>query len=159
MGLIQVPFGDAMVSRPEPLMQPQHYKTFGVSMPIRTHWRKATCEEVNCEAFREGFVTTIDLSNDQGQMMAKTIREMKGRSFSVQRTGPSMVKVIFPPGTECLLSFQHRVPLDRPSRFFVKGGDFRGNPRGEGRVHKNGAEWAEECAEHLDRLHTKIQRG
>ena len=50
--MIAVPFGPhgQTVSRLAPLGDPRAYKTYGASMPLRTHWRAGTCEEAACEA-------------------------------------------------------------------------------------------------------------
>jgi hypothetical protein len=159
MAMIQVPFGNATVSRNAPLMRPQAYKTYGVSMPLSTHWRKATCEEAGCTSYLEGFVTTLDLSTPTGAKLADIIRHDKTRKHSMQQVSATMAKFVFPPGTECFRSFQHKVPVGRPSRFIVRGGNFLGNPDGHKRVFKNGEEWTDDFSGHLDRLNNQRNRG
>lgn len=158
-GMIQVPYGNTFVSRIEPVGRPEHYKTFSVTAPKRTHWRPGTCEEVRCEAYRHGWVTTVDLGTDLGQRQAHFISHDKTRSWSMQRPSERIVKFVFGPGQKCFAADEHRVRIPKPDNFLVVGGDFRGNPRGERRRHVNGLDWAEECAEHVDKINTAHRRG
>lgn len=159
-GLIQVPYGHTQVSRLAPAMPAHAYKTYGVSMPVRTHWRQATCEEAGCEAYRHGWVSTFDLSTDLGQAQYEHCKNDRERSFSMQRASLTLAKFIYPPGNRCFRSGDHRVPLERPARFYVAGGDFRGNPRRVPvRVHSRAEDWVEDFSAHQDRIATAIQRG
>lgn len=159
-GMIQVPFGNTSVWRPAPAMDPQYYKTYGMSRPLRTHWRPATCEEVSCEAYRCGWVTTVDLSTDLGRRQYHFITHDKSRRHSEQRVTATLVKLVFGPGNPCFRRGDHKLPLERPARFYVAEGDFRGNPRRiPVRVHHNGSDWAEDFGLHQDKLATAIGRG
>lgn len=159
-GMVQVPFGQALVSRIEPAMGAHAYKTYGMAMPLRTHWRSASCDEYGCDAWRNGWVTTVDLSTDLGRKQAEYIRHDRTRRASEQRSGPAEVKFVFGPGQRCFRAADHRAPLGRPPRFVVTGGDWRGNPRGiPARVHRNGTDWCEDFAEHQDKIASAIGRG
>lgn len=159
-GMVQVPFGRAMVSHFAPPMPPQAYKTYGMAMPLRTHWRRATCEEVGCEAYRNGWVSTFDVATELGQRQYAYCKEDRSRSFSVQRPMLTLVKFVYPPGSRCFRSDEHRLPLDRPARFYVAEGDFRGNPRGiPVRVHARADDWVEDFSLHQQRLADAIEKG
>lgn len=159
-GVVQVPFGQTLVSRIAPAMPAASYKTYGMSMPLRTHWRPATCDEAGCEAYRHGWVTTTDLSTALGQRQAEYIRHDRSRRHQEQRTGPNEVKFVFGPGQRCFAASGHRVPLERPARFYVADGDWRGNPRGTPvRVHVRAEDWVDDFATHQDRIATAIQKG
>jgi len=158
--MIETPYGHTRVSRVAPLQPAHAYKTYGVAMPLRTHWRPATCEEVGCEAWEKGWVSTFDLGTELGRKQYDYCRDDRTRSFSVQRPGLTLIKFVYKPGNRCFRSGDHRLPLGRPARFFVAEGDFRGNPRGiPVRVHRSGSDWAEDFAEHQDQLVTAIGRG
>jgi hypothetical protein len=157
--MIQVPFGNTLVSRIAPLAGPAAYKTYSMTMPARTHWRPATCEEVLCMAFLNGFATTVDTSTELGRKQYHFITRDRERSPKAEKAGETLVTFTFPPGTPCFARRDHKVALERPAHFLVTGGDFRGNPTGMRRRHANGAEWAEDCAEHLDRVNTERNRG
>lgn len=159
-GVIQVPFGDTLVTRIEPAMEPAYYKTYGLSMPLKTHWRPATCEEAGCEAYRFGWVTTLDLGTEFGQQWAARLRKDRTRSCTEQRASLTLTKFVYGPGNTCFQVSQHKVPVGRPARFYVAGGDFRGNPRGTPvRVHKRPEDWCEDFALHQQQLATAIERG
>jgi len=158
--MIQVPFGTALVSRIEPGMPAAAYKTYGWSMPLRTHWRKATCEETGCDHYASGWVSTFDLGTDLGQRQYHYCTHDRTRRFTEQRVSLTLVKLIYAPGSTCFRRDEHRIPLARPGRFYVSGGDFRGNPRGiPARVHHSAADWCEDFAEHQDKLAAAIERG
>lgn len=155
-----VPFGQATVSRIDPVGPAHAYKTYGMSMPLRTHWRQVSCEEIGCEAYLHGWVSTFDVSTELGQRQFAFCRMDRTRSYSLQRPSVSLVKLVYAPGNTCFRRDEHRVPLQRPARFYVAGGDFRGNPRGIPlRVHQRAEDWCEDFAEHQDRLSAAIERG
>jgi hypothetical protein len=141
-------------------MEAANYKTYTWQAPLRTHFRPATCEEIDCEAYIYGWVSTFDLSTDLGLKQYEHCRRDKERSFSMQRVSMNMVKFIYKPGNRCFRSKDHRAPIGKPPRFLVVGGDWRGNPRGTPtRVHRNGMEWAEDFAEHQQTLAERMSRG
>ena len=143
-----------------PLMDADAYKTYGMSMPLTTHWRKATCEEIECEAQRNGWVSTFDLSTELGRKQFAYCQADKSRSYSMQRPSADLVKLVYKPGNECFRRSDHRLPLERPARFVVAGGDWRGNPRRTpARVHVRAEDWVEDFSEHQDALASAIERG
>ena len=146
--------------RIQPLMPAHAYKTYGWSMPLPTHWRPATCDEADCAAYRSGWVTTVDLSTDLGKQQAHYVEHDTTRRHSKQQVSDVLVKYVFAPGNRCFRAADHRVPLGRPARFVVAGGDWRGNPRNVPvTVHRTAEDWVEDFSEHQDRLATAIQRG
>lgn len=155
MGMIQVPFGrnGAVVSRIEPLQSPDHYKTYDMSMPVSTHWRKATCEEVGCANYQNGWDTILPAGSDKADL----VRSLKGRyHFTEFPAEGGLVKFRFPP-QPCFEQSRHRVPLERPARFTVARGDFRGyfsTPR----VHRRAEDWVEDFAIHSDKIRTAQER-
>lgn len=159
--MIQVPFGNAMVSRVEPLMPSSAYKTYGMSMPIKTHWVPATCEQVDCQAYLKGWVSTFDLSTDLGKRQYHYCSyDDKTRKYTEERIGDSLVQLTYAPGNTCFASGDHKLPLGRPAIFTVKDGDWRGNPRRTDiRVHVSAEDWVEDFATHQDRLAAEIQKG
>ena len=146
--------------RIDPLMPAEAYKTYGWSMPLATHWRPATCEEAGCEHYRDGWVTTLDLSTELGQKQYAFCKGDRERRFTEQRPGAGTVKLAYGPGQPCFRRGDHKLPLGRPARFYVVEGDWRGNPRGvPARVHPRAELWCEDFAEHQDKLATAIERG
>lgn len=159
--MVQVPFGDRMVSRLAPDLGPEYYKTYTMSAPFRSHWRRGDCEEVDCADFLNGFVTTIDFSTELGQKQLHYLtKEDRDRRYHMQRTGPYEVKLIYGPGNPCFKRGSHRVPLERPPFYYVSGGDWRGNPRQTKRyLHKRPEDWVDDFATHQIEIAEAVSRG
>lgn len=134
------------------------YKTYLLKAPLTTHWRKATCAEVECEAFRKGWTSRVPGDSPQAQY----IRAMSGRTFTehpavdydtaigqdVPLVGLTDFK--FDPGQQAFASEEHahKIPLERDPLFIVRDGDHRGNPTGFRRRHTSADHWVEDFALH-----------
>lgn len=136
--------------RPTPALPVEMVKSYVIASPRDTHTRPATCDEVGCKAQTAGWQTFADESTRLGQRQAHYIRKVSGRRFTEQRDEFGRTVFTFPAGQQCFAD--HRVSIDRPEIFAVKGGDHRGNPRGTLRVHDSPTDWVEDFAEHQDRL-------
>lgn len=132
------------------------YKTYSAVTPLETHFRPATCREVECEQQQNGWRTCVDTSTDLGARQANYIRLHSGRAFTVIESAP-LVTFVFPAGQECFRT--HRVRQDKPEIYVARDGDWRGNPTGRRRIHANGADWLDDFATHQDQITTLIQRG
>jgi hypothetical protein len=155
-----VAFMGQQVNWPTPGVPVQAVKTYEISAPIQTHYRRATCEESGCLAYRHGFASVIDISTPIGQRRADYIRKRSGRVFTAEQTG-SVITFTFEKGQTCFRSDDehHVVPLDRPALFIVRDGDFRGNPTGRRYVHDRPEHWVENFAEHQQKLADAHNRG
>jgi hypothetical protein len=143
--------------RVDPQMPAANYKTYQISAPLSTHFRVATCQEVQCAAWIRGWTTVVDAATDLGGRQANYIRLKSGRHFTFTQAG-TVVTFRFPPGQRCFR--EHQTRLDRAEIFVVRGGDWRGNPRGvEPRVHRRAADWVDDFAEHQDKLATRLAQG
>lgn len=143
--------------RLNPAMSVDSYKTYQVTAPVATHTRAASCEEVGCQQQEQGWASAIDESTELGQKQAWYIRNQSGRHFREARNQmPGLTLFIFEPGQQCFA--EHRVPLDRPALYIVRGGDWRGNPRGEV-VRRKPDEWVDDFATHQDKLATELEKG
>jgi hypothetical protein len=137
-------------------MAPQHLVTFQITAPKSTHTRKASCEEVRCLMYANGWRMKIDLGTDLGQKQAYYIKYQSGRSFKKVAVDGTMVTLEFAASQPCFK--EHRVRTDLPEIYRVKGGDNRGNPlKTPTRVHKKPEFWVEEFAENQDRI-ARIQK-
>jgi len=145
-------------NRLDPALPARAMQTFQISAPVSTHTRKATCEEVECAQFLRGWRMKIDLGTELGQKQAYYIKHHSGRAYKVIGQHDGLVELEFSGNQPCFA--EHRVRIDRPEIYRVKGGDFRGNPlRTPVRTHKKPEYWVEEFAENQDRLKTRIERG
>jgi hypothetical protein len=153
---------DMALRRIQPRLGPEHFRTYTITAPIATHWRKASCEEYECDEFLNGFVLTIDTTTELGQRQLHYVRHDRSRNGSVQNVGPGVVKVFYPPGTMCWepIKSTHRVPIGRPPYFLVHGGDWRGDPRGIGRlVHRRPSDWVEDFALNQIAIADTVRKG
>jgi hypothetical protein len=114
------------LNRVTPQGDPAHYKTYAISAPVATHFRAATCEEVACPQYLNGWRTDIDVSTVDGRDLADYVKSGKhGRAFREDRSGEGMVAFIFPPGQKCFKASTHRTPLDREPNYAIVAGDHR----------------------------------
>lgn len=158
--MVQVPFGHTTVSRIAPLRGPQYYKSYSMSRPLSTHWRRATCEEYECDPFIYGFVTTVDLTTSLGLRQFRFLKNDRKRSCHVQRTGMYEVKFIYGPGNICMSYMDHKLPLERLPFYYVSDGDWRGNPRGTERyLHRRPDDWVDDFANHQMQIDETLKRG
>jgi len=142
-----------------PAMPAQNYKTYGFSRPLSTHWTSATCEDVDCKYFVNGWTSDIDESTADGQLQAAAIRRDKTRSYEESKI-EGKTRFTYAPGNTCFYWTTHRQPIERMPKFYVKGGDWRGNPLGTPtRIHRSPEQWVEDLAEHQDQLAELIRRG
>lgn len=134
------------------------YKTYSINAPLATHWRDATCAEVECQAQTFGWRTVLDESTDLGQRQAHYIRKQSGRRFTEERQPDTLTAFTFEAGQECFGT--HRVSLERPELFVVRAGDWRGNPTGQKPYLHSGPEsWLSDFGEHQERIAEEIERG
>lgn len=146
------------VTRIMPGLPAQAYKTYQIIAPPATHWRPATCEEAECGAYERGWRTLVDETSELGQRQAHYIRSLSGRRFVEARNAEGLTEFVFEAGQRCFA--QHQVPLEREPFYFVRGGDWRGNPSGvQPYQHARGEHWVEDFAEHQARLNDAIERG
>jgi hypothetical protein len=136
-----------------PQMPAQAYTSYVIVSP-RDTTVVAACQDAGCMAWRHGWESVVDERTPLGKDQAAYIRTRSGRAFRETRTEAGLTVFRFEPFQRCFRD--HRT---RPERFLVRGGDFRGNPRGERRVHANAADWVEDCAAHLDGLTEARKRG
>lgn len=164
MPMVQVPYGNTMVTRWAPEAGPEHFKTYSMARPLSTHWRTATCAEYECEGYLRGFMLSIDLGTELGQRQYHYVTHDKSRSYTIQRESERLVHVLYGPGNECFASVSkqatHVVLRDRPPFYLVSGGDWRGNPRGTPRyVHRRPEDWVDDFANHQDKLAEAARKG
>lgn len=156
--------------RPAPLMPAQAYKTYRI-VSRRDTTVRAACEAVGCEPWRRGWESKVDERVDCrserrslcpwmkkgmpacGRCQAHAIRT-SGRTFTERKTADGITVFRFESGQRCFR--EHRT---RPELYIVRGGDYRGNPRGERRTHKRPGDWLEDFSTHQDRLVQAIERG
>jgi hypothetical protein len=146
------------------MLPPSARKTYSISTPIETHWIPATCAQVDCAQYVSGWKSRIDERTEQGQAQARYIRFHSGRSFTEERDDVGMTVFSFAPGQMPFDDAQsthstHRIRRDDlPELYVVRGGDHRGNPRGDV-TRLNGRAWSDDFGEHQEALADRLKRG
>lgn len=144
------------VLRLVPAVAAEGYQSFRILAPLSTHWRPASCAEVGCEEYLNGWALRVQGLTEEDLHTAMNC----GRRYRRADIGEGCTLLVFEAGQPCFRTTGHRVRVDRDERFFVTGGDWRGNPLGiPPREHTRAADWQEHFAEHQDRIHTAIERG
>lgn len=140
-----------------PSLPAHQMKTYAIAAPLSTHWHPVTCTDAGCLAQEHGWVSYIDEQSELGQRQAHYIRRESGRRFTEARNEFGITEFTFEAGQTCF--GEHRERNQRPERFIVRGGDFRGNPTGERREHRHPADWVDDFSNHQDKLATILERG
>ena len=84
---------------------------FGIARPLATHWRRASCAEMDCPHYIWGWETLIDERTDFGKMQADYIRHKSGREFKEEVLANGLIRFEFHAGQRCFR--EHKVPLER----------------------------------------------
>lgn len=125
--------------------------TYSIVRPTATHQRVATCAEVECPHWRNGWTTAIDSHwQANGMTAADQIAYLRADSRrKVETTRRDGVVVFtFGPGQECFT--QHVVPIEREPLFVRRrgvAGDYADTMR-----HTKPEHWVEDFATNQDRL-------
>lgn len=96
-------------------------QTFRAVRPIKTHFRVATCKEVNCPRFLGGFQSIVPNGSAQASYMRDDL-QMSGhfcnRPHQERIHSDGMVAFDFPPGTECFT--EHKTLVGRDDLFMIE---------------------------------------
>lgn len=106
-------------------MLPHEYQTYQIVAPAATHFRSATCAEIECTAHLYGWKTTVDPSSELGAKQLDYITRRCGRAFTSEKFATGLVEFTFEAGQTCFQAGTHRIRLDKPEIFVVRQGDRR----------------------------------
>lgn len=143
------------INRLAPLGQVQDYRTFQIIAPVHTHRRKATCAEIDCPEYLNGWRVRVEGLPPETLHTAKTA----GRKFTELHVAEGETWLVFEAGQSCFRASTHTAPLDRQEIFLARDGDFRGNPTGNVRKHTRPEFWLEEMNENQGRLSDLHKQG
>ena len=143
------------INRIQPAMPAQAYDTYMISAPLSTHFRAATCKEVDCLDYINGWKSIIDESTDLGQKQAAYIRHHSGRRFVEDRELEGLTTFVFFAEQECFRG--HQVRVGRPEIYLKARGDWRGFVTPVRRLGVD--DWVDDFQEHQDKLVRELERG
>lgn len=136
-----------------PRMPAHMYKTYRVSSPLETHTRRATCQEIDCEAYRDGWVMHKDALTP-AMIYAVT---HSGRKFTEINIGPGETYYKFEPGQICFKAPTHRISLERPEFYMVGRGLTSTFDERRAKQHTRPEFWVEDMQHHFDTLRKAIE--
>jgi hypothetical protein len=140
--------------RVPPVGAPGDYKTFAWRAPVATHFRRATCAEVGCLQWHNGWRLRVEGLEPRDLHLAKTC----GRKFSELEISVTEHWLVFEAGQACFKAAAHRTRIDKPEIFVVRGGDWRARI-GDTYRHASVDDWVDEMANHQDKIVQLIERG
>lgn len=91
------------------VMPAQEYR---IAMPLATHWEVASCEDIDCAAFLNGWRTVLPADSD----LISTLKR-SGRKYREERQEDGTIAFLFAPGQTCFAQLTHRRQSDRPGLF------------------------------------------
>lgn len=143
------------LNRIQPEGKVQDYRTFQITSPLSTHWRKATCQEVDCPHYLNGWRVRVEGLPAEMLHAART----SGRKYAELHVAEDESWLVFEAGQACFRAEQHRKLLDRQEIFIVRDGDWRGNPTGNVRKHTKPEFWIEDMQENNEAVRARIEKG
>ena len=136
-------------------MSPNAYESYEVKVPLATHWRRATCAEIDCPDYLSGWQVRVEHVPPALLHMART----SGRKFVPLHVRDGETYLVFEAGQPCFQVSTHRKRLERGEIFVVRRGDGRGNPTGDRTVMSGPTPWVDRFGENQEKLAARIQRG
>lgn len=125
-------------------------KTFSIRAPFNTHWRKCTCEEFGCVAWRNGWRIHCEAISRE-LLQAAT---HSGRHYTVVKIVEGETYLEFSAGQPCFVSDTHKIRLDRQEIYVARS--WRGLPS-NGRNTKHTPEsWLDDFSTNQDKLNSII---
>lgn len=121
-------------------------RRYRINAPLDTHFRQATCAEVDCPQYLMGWKLRYDTLSEQNKHLVTHC----GRSFRIT-DGGSWIE--FEAGQQCFAYSKHLTRIDKPENFLVREG------RGAALVHASADDWIDDLHTHTDQVSEQKQRG
>lgn len=131
---------------------PAQYRTYAVRTPKR-HTRQATCEEVGCLAYLNGWAIAFAMCTEKDHFAIKH----SGRRYRIEELQGELCYV-FEEGQPCFKVAEHRV-LVVPPMFYAGQGIWRGRTPKTLAPHTRPEFWVEDFAENQSTLAELQERG
>jgi hypothetical protein len=131
-------------------LAPQLITTYAARMPstpAADFWRPATCAEIDCLSWRNGFEAALPVDDPRCDYIRRDVRRThRFVETREQRDGVVVAVFTFPPGQTCFAAPTHRVRTGRPERLLIIDGDTR---RQRGRRIVGVSEWVDRVNDNL----------
>lgn len=105
-------------------------------------WRPATCEEIGCAPYLDGWQVRVEGLTPELVHTART----SGRKFTEVQVAEGETYLVFEAGQACFKASQHQQPVAESARFAVLDID------GLRRRHSSADSWADDLRTHQDQI-------
>lgn len=139
------------LNRPVPALPVGGMQTYGIVSPLETHFRPASCAEVDCEPYRHGWRIRLEGLTPQDVHAATH----SGRRWRRVEVGPAETYLEYEAGQACFRAATHRKSLERPELYVVRGGDWRAST-GVIRRHTSAGSWVDDFATHQEQVAKRV---
>lgn len=153
------------LTRIRPLGPTQAYKTYAIRSPLNTHYRKATCQEIDCDAYLNGWYFFKDALDEQ-LLYTATHSGRRYHELYMDEGGVLLGNVVaqgnylvFYAGQPCFKVDSHVISLQRPELYLVGRGDYRSFSPRAARRHTSPENFVDDWTTHQDQLNTRHERG
>lgn len=103
-----------------PKIPAEKMTSFEIAAPLSTHWRRASCAEVICPDYHNGWTTPVEA------LLPGERTRLKAMGFLfVEVPGSDGPVLMFEQGQRCMGASRHRVRADREEIFLQRAGDWR----------------------------------
>ena len=136
-------------------MQPNQ-TAYRILNPTETHYRPATCEEVGCQHYLEGWQSLIDEATELGQRQAAFIRGDRTRRHTEARNEAGITVFTFEAGQSCFRAGEHRTNVGRAPLYVV---DTPRDGRVQRRLHSSPDSWGDDLRTHQEDILGGLNKG
>ncbi|MEU4804310.1 hypothetical protein [Actinosynnema sp. NPDC023587] len=151
-----------MINRIPPRLSPAAMITFATAAPLgpTRHWRKASCREVDCKHWREGWISAFDESDPDQHAKAQYVRNFSGRRFTETRDEQGRTIFRFHTEQMCFHADSHVIrDEDVPPLYVARGGDWRQDTSARVTVHSGPDPWLDHMQTNLERVAARLEPG
>lgn len=121
--------------------------------PPETHFRPASCAEVNCDHYLNGWRVRIEGLPPELVHAART----SGRQYTELPVAEGETWLVFEAGQACFKAATHRTNVGRAPLYVVDTP--ADNGRARRRIHTSNDSWADDLHSHTDALLGAINKG
>jgi hypothetical protein len=131
------------------------YKNYALRAPAKTHTRQATCAEVECRAYVNGWT----LVKEELTAELLHIATHSGRRYREVDIESGKTLLVFEPGQICFGFKTHRVTMDRPAFFYAGQGRHDVFSIRNARQYDKPEQWMDDMHCDSDKATNRLERG
>lgn len=132
---------------------PRHFRNYAIRAPRKTHYRPATCEEVGCLAYQNGWTLHKEMLTAELLYAATNSR----RKYKEVQVSEGKTLLVYEAGQPCFAS--HEVPLERPAFFYAGPGTPDTFSTRRATKFDRPEDWTDSMQTGLDKIRALRERG